>query len=284
MPASDPQGAAAPPPAAAPEGAGGGASTSPATPARPEYLPEKFWKDGAPNVEALAKSYTELEKMRGRFKDEAAAELRAGVPETPDAYELKAAVPEGVVWIEGDIPAELEPGKVYFKPDLASPEMNALRTWAHEAGVKPEAFGKLLGIAAQAMGVRVPTLQEREAARSEFFGGLGENGAQRAGHLYGQLRALLPESGVKAIDGMVSSKEAFEAIEALATRAGGARFAPAGAAPAGGVTEAGLKEMMRDPRYSDPLKRDPAFVQQVDQGWRQLYPGPLPSSHTGRAA
>jgi hypothetical protein len=227
--------------------------------------------------------------MRGKFgeqaKAEALAELRAGVPEKPDDYELKpAGLPDGVVWIEGEIPETLEPGKVYFKPDVEGPALGALKAWAHENGVKGEAFGKLLGLAAQVLGHRVPTPAEREQQRSEFFASLGENGAQRAGHLYGQLRAALPEAQVQALDGIVGNRAVFEAVEALVTRAGGARFAPANGAPAGALTEAALKQMMRDPRYADPLHRNDDFVRQVEEGWRTLYPGGLPSSHTGRAA
>ncbi len=34
-----------------------------------------------------------------------------------------------------------------------------------------------------------------------------------------------------------------------------------------------LLEMMRDPRYSDPLQRDNAFVNKVREGFKALYPG-----------
>ncbi|MDD3313750.1 hypothetical protein, partial [Pseudodesulfovibrio sp.] len=34
-----------------------------------------------------------------------------------------------------------------------------------------------------------------------------------------------------------------------------------------------LLEMMRDPRYSDPLKRDNAYVKKVRDGFKTLYPG-----------
>jgi hypothetical protein len=39
--------------------------------------------------------------------------------------------------------------------------------------------------------------------------------------------------------------------------------------------------MQRDPRYRDPSRRDPAFVAEVDAGWRALHPGDLPGSHRG---
>jgi len=41
----------------------------------------------------------------------------------------------------------------------------------------------------------------------------------------------------------------------------------------GAKTEDELRQMMRDPRYHDPAKRDKAFVKEVEEGWRRLYPG-----------
>jgi hypothetical protein len=43
-------------------------------PERPAHIPEKFWKDGAVDVEGLAKSYGELEKKQGAPKEEKPAE------------------------------------------------------------------------------------------------------------------------------------------------------------------------------------------------------------------
>lgn len=53
---------------------------SPAKAERPDWLPEKFWdaEKGAPMVDALAKSYAELEKQRGK-PEEQAKEEPAGV-------------------------------------------------------------------------------------------------------------------------------------------------------------------------------------------------------------
>ena len=79
----------------------------PAVVERPEYLPEKFWntEESSPNVEVLAKSYTELESKFGQrasaLKEELQAEVnkpREGVPESIDgyAYEFpKEGLPEG---------------------------------------------------------------------------------------------------------------------------------------------------------------------------------------------
>lgn len=278
-PASGPSGAA---PASAPD-AGPPGGSSPSAAGRPEWLPEKFQ-----TPEALAKSYLELEKMRGRFKEEAAAELRAGLPDAPDGYEIKAdGLPENVVWLDS-VPDNFQPeeGKAYFVANPNAPEVAALRQWAHENGVKPEGFAKLMGIAAQAMAQRVPTRAEREAQRNEFLSSLGENGAARAGHLWGQLQARFPQHA-EALNAVVGNKAAFEAVEAMLHAAGGARFAPSGAATApAGLTENGLREMMRDPRYTGIGRpRDPDYVAQVTNGWKALYPGGPPGyANGGRAA
>lgn len=74
------------------------------TPERPEWVPEKFWKDGQVDAEGMAKSYSELEK---RFSQKKAAEgnddltvPKAGatttsVPETADEALAQAGIDLG---------------------------------------------------------------------------------------------------------------------------------------------------------------------------------------------
>lgn len=261
-------------------GAGGAGSPAPAA-TRPPEVPEKFWDAtaGAIRTDALVKSYSELEKGWGKAREtalaEAMAKAREGVPDAADKYALEpVGLPDDVVFVAGEIPADLEPGKTYFALNAAAPEVAALREWAHAAGVKGENFQALLGIAAKAMGTRVPTAEERQAEAKAFYGALGENGEARAQHLWGQVKGILPEPQAKALDSLLGDKAAFEAVEALVTRAGGAGFAPAGGAAGGvGLTEASLRAQMQDPRYHDPRVRDDAFVRQVSEGWAKLYGG-----------
>ena len=37
------------------------------------------------------------------------------------------------------------------------------------------------------------------------------------------------------------------------------------------LDENALKSMMQDPRYHNPTKQDPAFVKQVEDGFKKLY-------------
>lgn len=82
-PPTDPPAPATPPPAG-----------DPPPPARPEWAPEKFWKDGTIDSENLARSYVALET-----KFHASRPAAGEVPETPDGYELKPAeLPAGTEW------------------------------------------------------------------------------------------------------------------------------------------------------------------------------------------
>jgi len=74
---------------------------------KPEWLPEKFWRNDAPDVESLAKSYQGLEQLLGKkaqailppneksTPEEIAAFRKAlGVPDSPEGYGL--AKPENM--------------------------------------------------------------------------------------------------------------------------------------------------------------------------------------------
>lgn len=81
---------------------------------KPEWLPEKFWTDKGPNVEAILKSYQGMEQLLGKkaqavvppseksTPEEVAAYRKAiGVPDSPEGYKLKPdSLPEGVQFDE----------------------------------------------------------------------------------------------------------------------------------------------------------------------------------------
>lgn len=103
------------PPAAPPEGTPpSGTEQQPAPAERPDWMPEKFWREGKADHEALAKSYTGLEQLLGKKaqailpltekstpEDIAAWRKATGVPQEADGYKLKPeALPEGIVYDE----------------------------------------------------------------------------------------------------------------------------------------------------------------------------------------
>lgn len=89
------------------------AQAEPAQPVdKPDWLPEKFWREDKADVEALSKSYQGLEQLLGKkansvpvpneksTPEEVAAYRKAiGVPESPEGYKLKPEqLPQGVTW------------------------------------------------------------------------------------------------------------------------------------------------------------------------------------------
>ena len=83
---------------------------------RPDYLAAKFWneKDGAADVEKLAKSYSELEK---KFK--------AGKHKAPEEYDVSSLADQGL--------------------DSEDPTVAVYQEWAKENGISQDAFEDLAG-------------------------------------------------------------------------------------------------------------------------------------------
>jgi hypothetical protein len=224
-------------------------------PERQMDIPEKFRDSatGALRVEALLKSYLELERALARRLSppgaEASEEERArwrgllGVPESPEGYEITA-------------PHEL------CGPD---PEVNRR---LHEAGFTCRQAQLVYDLAAERL---MPLIAE---AASEFEAGRQREKLQAAFGGEERFRRLAPQI---AAWGRANLSEAV--FDALATTAEGvlamhrmmgakepplARDAAAEAAP----DEAELRRMMRDPRYW--RSREPEFVQRVTEGFRRL--------------
>lgn len=221
-------------------------------------VPEKFRdpETGAVRVEALLKSYLELERRLSKSlplpngDDDAEARerlLRAlGWPESADAYEVEQRHP-----LAG--------------PD---PEVNKL---LHDAGFTPRQVQLVYDLAAERL---LPLIADaaaefeadRERQRlAEHFGG-AERFTEIARQVGAWGRAHLPPSVFEALaatyDGVLAMQQMMQKAEpALARRAD----------PQGAPDQTELRKMMQDPRYWQ--KREPDFVARVTDGFRRLFPG-----------
>jgi hypothetical protein len=247
-------------------------------PARPDYIPEKFWdaKEGKPNVEGLAKSYAELDSMRGNMKEKLAAEIAAerlkARPEKPEGYKVAApADAKDVVILDKPPGADFKPeaGKVYAVLKSDSALLKGAAALAYEYGVPQEKFSALVAEMAREIGFRPETPEETAAARKAVYAKLGEHGEARAQHVWNQLKGALGDKAA-ALDAVVGSAEAIEALEALLEKGGQKKFAPSAAA-APGMTEAEIRKKMDDPKYW--RDRDPALHREVAEAFAKLYPG-----------
>ncbi|MBR0679683.1 hypothetical protein GXW74_04245 [Roseomonas eburnea] len=226
--------------------------------ARPEDVPEKFWDEeaGTLRVEALLKSYRELEKRLSQRvappAEDAPEEERIrfrraiGVPDGPEGYEITPK--HELCCADDDINRRLH---------------EAGFTTAQAQLVYDLAAERLLPLIAEAAG---QFEAERQIERlREHFGG-EERFRRIAGQIAAWARSNLPAPVMEALsttaEGVIALHRMMEGNEpGLARR---------GEAP-GPADETELRSMMRDPRYW--RTREPEFVRRVTDGFRRLVNG-----------
>lgn len=215
---------------------------------RPDYIPEKFWRDGAPDIENMAKSYAELTAWKNTKTEELMKQLDAerlkARPEAADKYEIPDI--EGV---DKQLLAE-------------SPLVAYWRETAFNAGLPQEAFNEGIAKYMEALDMTGPNLEEEAKV-------LGENAEARIAAVSQWAQAQFTDPAE------------FEAIQRLGQSAAGIKVLERMMGnPATGndnvavpkvVTIEQLKQMQLDPRYWNPASRDPQFVKDVDEGFQRLY-------------
>ncbi|MBE3637354.1 hypothetical protein [Mangrovicoccus algicola] len=219
----------------APEGEGTGDDGTPpsgdgSAPERPEWLLQKY-----NSVEDQAKAYRDLygrfSKKTEDLRAEIAAERAEGVPEALDGY----AYPEG--W---EAPGEDVDG--------------ALRAWAHENGIKGEAFQSLIN------DVWAKTMPDPDTELKV----LGDNAQERIADVNQWVHKNVEKDHFPVVQGIMTSAAGVAFIESLAGRGAAAGFAPKGGdAGAKPITRESLREMQFDPRYGV----DDKYTAEVTAAW-----------------
>lgn len=225
---------------------------------KPDFIPEKFWdkEAGEVRLEALAKSYTELERRLSRSvslpRDEtdtkAIDRMRRvlGVPATPAEYDIK--VENSAVEPDAELHEQMHREgftnrQVEFVYELANDRLtpmieNAVATIREERDM------------------------ERLAAH---FGG-PDAYADVSEQIMQWAEANLTED---IIDSLGSSVEGVITLHRLMKSEEPSLLSRQSAGS--GDEEGRLKQMMQDPRYW--RDRDPAFIAEVTQGFRKVYGG-----------
>lgn len=211
---------------------------------RPEWLPEKF-----KTAEDLVTSYSNLESRMGKgeeelrksIMEEIEGEAFANRPESAGEY----ALPEGTE----DIAQEL----------ADDPNVEWWSKFSWENGFSQEEFEEGL----QRMIPQGPDL-DAEAAK------LGDNANARieAASLWAQKN--VPPEMSDAVMAMGETAAGVELLEHFMSMSDGPNLGGEAASTAG-LSQDDLRSMMKDPRYWDNTRRDPAFVKQVDEGFSKLY-------------
>lgn len=213
---------------------------------RPEWLPEKF-----KTPEDLVNSYSSLESKLGTSEQTIRENLMAEFEQ-----EMLSNRPETV----GD----------YTVPDTIDESMavdNELFQWwaqhSFDNAYSQEEFEAGISKYAEFIAATQPDL---EAER----GKLGENADARIEAVNLWTNKFFPDEMSDAVLQLGSTAAGIEMLEFLKDKLGGASIS-GDAQPTGQLAEGELRSMMQDPRYWNPAQRDPAFVQQVQEGFSKLY-------------
>lgn len=199
---------------------------------RPENFPAKFWTDEGPDVDKLAKSYTELEKQ-----------FKAGKHKAPEEYDISPLVDQGL--------------------DQDDPTMDIFKDWAKENGVSQAAFEELASKVLQA------SAQESEAYeidRQQEMSKLGERAQEKIEMAERLLvRAPLTNDEREAIAYSLNSADAINAFlkyhQAITNE--GIPVTPAVNTPS--ITREDLEAAIADPRW----KTDAGFRSKIEKQWMQ---------------
>lgn len=199
---------------------------------RPDNFPAKFWTDEGPDIDKLAKSYTELEKQ-----------FKAGKHKAPEEYDISPLVDQGL--------------------DQDDPTMDIFKNWAKENGVSQAAFEELASKVLQA------SAQEQEAYeidRQQEMGKLGERAQEKIEMAERLLvRAPLTNDEREAIAYSLNSADAINAFlkyhQSITNE--GIPVAPAINTPS--ITREDLEAAIADPRW----KTDAGFRSKIEKQWMQ---------------
>lgn len=223
---------------------------------RPEWLPEKFFKDGKAQVETLAKSYGELETSFKRKREEIAAEIKAQLidtskrPVTAEAYEIPNDLPEFVVVDE-------------------LKEHPITKWWAQHAFEKGYSTEDFQTGIKQYIEAQASSLPDPEVAMRAEIAKMGENAPARleAAKLWVKANITDPDE-LAAVHALASTASGVKLVERLMKASADYRPTDAseGVSGAPQKTRAEIELLMSKPEYWNSSRRDPAVVQEV-QDW-----------------
>ncbi|MGH6903161.1 MAG: capsid assembly protein [Geminicoccaceae bacterium] len=236
-------------------GAGAPPADEPAD--RPAGVPEKFWdrEAGAIRMEALLKSYVELERKLGSMvplpgddDQEGRERLRRalGVPASPEHYQIE------------------------IRDELVEPTLE-INARLHEAGFSQEQAQLVYDLAAEHLlpviddaAAELRATRDAERLAAHFGGDAAWQNMARQVKAWGEanLAGDVYRTLASSYDGVLAMHQMMQAREPSVLRDA--------EGPQSDLDETSLTRMMRDPRYW--RERDPALVAQVTEGFKRLYP------------
>ena len=204
-----------------------------------EMLPEKYWKDGVPDIQSAMKARSELEKAFSRGDHKAPAE-----------YDLAFAKDAGI-------------------PD-DDPLLGSYRTWAKENGISQDAFNKLAKNYIEMQTQAAQSMQVNIAAEKQK---LGPNADKVIGEMV-QWGQTMVKKGIWGPDDfdefkiMGGTARGLNALMKVREYYGDMQKIPTSIGDTGGKPSRDeLSQMIADPRY----EKDPAFRSKVEKAFEEMY-------------
>tara|TARA_A100001201_G_scaffold126373_1_gene110864 strand:+ start:283 stop:1035 length:753 start_codon:yes stop_codon:yes gene_type:complete len=228
------------------------------TTSRPEYVQEKFWnaEKGEVNIENLASSYNSLESKLGSRTEDLTKQIRADIENeklqnVPEEYKLN--VPE----LDGNVSLDI------------SNDMPIVQWWnqtAKNAGLSQEQYDEGVKVFVDNAIANLPNT-DLEIQK------LGDAGRERveAAELWSK-KHLSPEA-YNAISGFAATAEGVKALEEVMKLTKDSNMPTTQTQVDVSADIDDLKSMLKDPRYWDSSRRDPAYVKRVTELYEKAYKG-----------
>ena len=228
------------------------------TTSRPEYIQEKFWnaEKGEVNIENLASSYNSLESKLGSRTEDLTKQIRTDIENEklqsiPEEYKLN--VPE----LDGNVSLDI------------SNDMPIVQWWnqtAKNAGLSQEQYDEGVKVFVDNAIANLPN-SDLEIQK------LGDAGRERveAAELWSK-KHLSPEA-YNAISGFAATAEGVKALEEVMKLTKDSNMPTTQTQVDVTADIDDLKSMLKDPRYWDSSRRDPAYVKRVTELYEKAYKG-----------
>lgn len=228
------------------------------TTSRPEYIQEKFWnaEKGEVNIENLASSYNSLESKLGSRTEDLTKQIRTDIENeklqsVPEEYKLN--VPE----LDGNVSLDI------------NNDMPIVQWWnqtAKNAGLSQEQYDEGVKVFVDNAIANLPN-SDLEIQK------LGDAGRERveAAELWSK-KHLSPEA-YNAISGFAATAEGVKALEEVMKLTKDSNMPTTQTQVDVSADIDDLKSMLKDPRYWDSSRRDPAYVKRVTELYEKAYKG-----------
>ena len=228
---------------------------------KPEWLPEKFWKDGHPQFESLAKSYRALELKLSQSQ-------RMDTP-VPDKTTPQSDTPKDNNKDNNTISVDMDTPYTFDTQGLRIERDTEFEQHLKKAGLTDKQAQAIYQVADTYLADFFEQRQHMQQQLlqmdlAQYFGGMQQ------WHLIQPVLSQWANDNLPAdtVAHLASSAQGIKALHKMMTAHGEPRLL-GGHNPNEPLNKDSLRKMMDNPKYW--RERDPAYIEKVQQGFKTLY-------------